>query len=290
MKEKKDKLLRFDENMEGVRHRQLYILEAIDSLCQRHGIRYWLDFGTLLGAFRGRGYIPWDDDVDIGMLREDYERFLNVAKTSLPADLQLQDTYTDSKYYYLFSKVRDTKSNISPSNYMFNGIFVDIFPYDAVPARKTVWQVQWLFSTLAFIIFTLSDAKAPTLHRFKRWQRKFIRQLLKVLVFITSSCSQSGYRLVEKKLRNFAKGSHEAYSLVVVAPGFRYRTLKKKSEIFPLVPISFEGRMLWAPRMTEVCLERLYGADYMTPRQDLHYSHIDGVFFADADDLPPLRK
>ena len=59
---------------------QLEILDVVTQFCDANGIRYWLDSGTLLGAIRHKGYIPWDDDVDLGMLREDYERFLSILR------------------------------------------------------------------------------------------------------------------------------------------------------------------------------------------------------------------
>ena len=63
---------------------QLEVLHQIDIICKRHNISYWADYGTLLGAVRHKGYIPWDDDIDIGMLRADYMRFISYAKTELP--------------------------------------------------------------------------------------------------------------------------------------------------------------------------------------------------------------
>ena len=67
------------------------ILEAIDDICKRHDIKWWLCYGTMLGAVRHNGFIPWDDDCDIAMMREDYERFMKVAQKELPSNLHLQN-------------------------------------------------------------------------------------------------------------------------------------------------------------------------------------------------------
>ena len=81
-------------NLRVCQLKQLDILEEIDRLCRRHSISYWLDGGTLLGAVRHGGFIPWDDDIDIAMRREDMERFAAEAAGELPPDLFLQTRAT----------------------------------------------------------------------------------------------------------------------------------------------------------------------------------------------------
>lgn len=92
--------------MTNVQHIELEILKKIDEVCKKHNINYWLDSGTLLGAVRHQGFIPWDDDIDIGMLREDYEKFLKVAQKDLGDDYFLQTRSTDKNYPLVFAKVR----------------------------------------------------------------------------------------------------------------------------------------------------------------------------------------
>lgn len=113
---------------------QLEILDVVTQFCDANGIRYWLDSGTLLGAIRHKGYIPWDDDVDLGMLREDYERFLSIFNKS-------NDRYravsleNDPKFYLPFTKVCDTTTVLyEPDEKGFKlHINVDVFPYDRAP-------------------------------------------------------------------------------------------------------------------------------------------------------------
>ena len=113
---------------------QLEIAKEIKRVCEENGIGYWLDSGTMLGAVRHKGFIPWDDDLDMGMFREDYERFLHIAPKALHPPFALQQWETDPHYGLAFAKVRkagtlyiENKSQRSQSQ---NGIFVDIFPYD----------------------------------------------------------------------------------------------------------------------------------------------------------------
>ena len=125
--------------------KQLTILEAIHNICQRHTIPYWLDGGTLLGAVRHGGFIPWDDDIDIAMHKADLQRFVEVAQKELPKGLIVQSPLIDKHLKEPITKVRDLNSFfVEPgddfSHNYEKGLFVDIFPFIAYPtlSRKLV--------------------------------------------------------------------------------------------------------------------------------------------------------
>ena len=113
---------------------ELSVLNAVGSLCDKFGINWWLDGGTCLGAMRHKGFIPWDDDIDIGMMRSDYDRFCSIAPAELPDGFSFHDSRNSPGYAAMFCKVykdgtlfenqegRDSGSAM--------GIFVDVFPYD----------------------------------------------------------------------------------------------------------------------------------------------------------------
>ena len=116
----------------------LKMLNDITKICDENGIQYFLDGGTMLGAVRHHGFIPWDDDVDIAMRREDYEKFLNVCKTKLNQELYfLQNEQSEKNYIHAFTKIRLNGTHIieefSKNVDIHNGIFIDVFPYDNVP-------------------------------------------------------------------------------------------------------------------------------------------------------------
>lgn len=116
---------------------ELEMLSEVDRICKKYGIKYFADSGTLIGAIRHKGYIPWDDDIDLVMLRDDYEKFLEVAQSELPSKIFLQTTYSDVGYIRGHAQMRrsDTTGFIeSDRNRKFNkGLFVDIFVADNIP-------------------------------------------------------------------------------------------------------------------------------------------------------------
>lgn len=127
---------------------ELNILRELDRICRKHGIRYFADYGTLLGAVRHQGFVPWDDDIDVVMLRPEYERFKQVAATEIREPLFFQNTYTDG-FVIGFSKIRDSRTSaVEFPDYdgMHQGIFVDIFPLDDVPdgsvRQSNIFQIE----------------------------------------------------------------------------------------------------------------------------------------------------
>jgi lipopolysaccharide cholinephosphotransferase len=113
----------------------LRILKIFDYLCAKHNIEYFLTGGTLLGSIRHKGFIPWDDDIDVGMTRINYEKFLKLAAPELPVDIFLQNQHTDHFYPKssgVDARLRDKYSNYNPTinDNSHQGMQVDIFVYD----------------------------------------------------------------------------------------------------------------------------------------------------------------
>lgn len=132
------------QNLRACQLRQLEILKEIDTVCRRHGIGYWLDGGTLLGAVRHGGFIPWDDDIDIAMDYRDMLRFAELARNELPEGLFVQTPQTDPSVKEQMVKIRDLNSLYIEKGDNFvadyvKGIFVDVFPFEAHPDIPRSW-------------------------------------------------------------------------------------------------------------------------------------------------------
>lgn len=135
------------------------ILDVIHQVCTEHGLRYSLAYGTLLGAVRHKGFIPWDDDIDLMMPREDYEKLLVIWNQSAPKGYILQNTRTDSDFTQNFTKIRKDHTTFlqdeaERTKHYHKGIFVDIFPvigfrpaswrkpFNTLPVRSTCCTVE----------------------------------------------------------------------------------------------------------------------------------------------------
>lgn len=134
------------EQLEQIKKKGLYILKEFDKVCRENNLRYSLIYGTLLGAVRHGGFIPWDDDVDVCMLREDYEKLRRIAPKALPKNLFYQCHETDKEYFQLFDKIRmnDTvfKEKYYTKYHMHHGIYIDIFPCDNIPKNAFKRKMQ----------------------------------------------------------------------------------------------------------------------------------------------------
>lgn len=114
---------------------EMEILEKFDEVCRKHNLTYFAYYGTLLGAVRHHGFIPWDDDIDVAMLRDDYERLKLIASEEFREPYFFQSAYTD-EMVWPFSKVRDSRTTAVEFLDMPNlhqGMFIDIFPLDDIP-------------------------------------------------------------------------------------------------------------------------------------------------------------
>ena len=232
--------------------RMLEILICIDRICRKHQIKYWLSSGTLLGAVRHGGFIPWDDDVDIEMMKEDYIKLIKILPKELPSQYVLQDYKTDSHYVYQYAKVRDTHSLIIEhskvnQSFKYQGLFIDIFPLDMTnPKLSKISSV--LFNRLCFGIGGKGVARLL---------------LLKMNSFILNSILFPTFTLLTKCLSN--KRLHYVYGI-----SFLNET-RKIEDLFPLKDIEFEGHKFQSPKDTDAYLKKLYG-DYMTipEHKDVH--------------------
>lgn len=247
----------------------LDILIKVDEVCKNNNLSYFLDWGTLLGAVRHKGFIPWDDDIDISMPREDFEKFRKIAQKELGDRYFLQSPETDEKYpyYHIPMKIRDNKSkyveSVETGNEEFNqGIYIDIFPLDYKPVGKINYKVQCLYKFLM--------ERSPILNRpFSEFslQRKLIYPFVYILI---KGLSVESRGKIEKFLIRKGKVDKDLYWSGL---DFYEKHVYKKEDIFPLKEIEFEGKYFNAPNNCHGILKDMFG-DYMKlPEEKDRFSH-----------------
>ncbi len=248
------------KNIEPYEQKQLLLelLNEFDSFCRNVGIKYYLIGGTLLGAIRHKGFIPWDDDIDVCMMRKDYERLLDIYKPS-QNKFKLMSMKNNTKYYYPFAKLVNDDTILVEEGQEKNplGVYLDIFPIDNCPgstyqeACKNVSQMniyRWLRN---FKIISFNDSR--------EWYKNMVLAIGKLISFPLSRRKIS--ELIEKKAtKNIEKDCQYVGELVNTAYGFG--EVYDKCHFEEGVEVEFEGGKYIAPKDYDFILTSMYH-DYM---------------------------
>ena len=245
-----------DFSIKDLQALELDMLSMVDRICSSLNIKYFLVGGTLLGAVRHKGFIPWDDDIDIGMLRKDYEIFIREAQNHLPSHLFVQNYKTDPNVPFNFTKIRDCRTTyiekIIKNVKMNHGVFIDIFPIDYYPENKFVANLKSLIlNLLAQYFFAAYDVEEDSHYYFFRKKialfGSFFKRMNRV-VAVREFIIKLGRK--SKLMKNYsgAWGNRE----IVPAECFN-----------KFIRLDFEGLQLMAPAAYDLYLRHIYG-DYMT--------------------------
>lgn len=244
------------EQLEAVKKIEKEILVEVDRICRKHDIPYTLAYGTLIGAIRHQGFIPWDDDVDICMLREDYERFKEICKTELDPKYFYQSHETDQEYFYLFDKIRANNTVFQElflaEHSIHTGIYIDVFPVDNIEegSIKRWWQ-QTKFHFYRTGLMTKYGNLA-----YRTGKKKLAAQILRVLYAPFSL--ETLYRKALKTATS-CKNSEHVYGF---CPSDNKKNIYPRTYYTNTVDVQFEDVKLPAPAEYDTILRSMYG-DYM---------------------------
>ena len=242
---------------------ELDLLKALHAFCEANGIRYCLGYGTLLGAVRHRGFIPWDDDIDVLMPRPDYERFCR--EFSAP-DASVHTFENDQDYFYPFAKVLDDRTLVvedrDPKGR--SAVCVDVFPIDGL--SDPVIAPKRILRTKARCLAALSLRRAPPLFRRRNWKKQLALWLGSPLRLIPLGIRK---RIAKAALRRFTDAlKADPFDTSPFAGGLSWgygmcevisRSVFERTEKIP-----FEDGFFLAIVERDAFLSSVYG-DYMTP-------------------------
>ncbi len=154
-------------NIQRLHEADLLIVKEVLRICDKYGLIYYMLGGTMLGAIRHKGFIPWDDDMDLGMPRKDYDKFLEVAQKELGKNLKVVNYKTDPDYHYYITRIQDMETKVVEIRYEKNGEFthvsIDIFPLDGSPNNRLCrkWYCFRLMAHRAMISLHYKDGIDP---------------------------------------------------------------------------------------------------------------------------------
>lgn len=245
-----------DEQMKKLQMTELEMVVEIDRICRKYDISYVLGAGSMLGAVRNKGFIPWDDDADIYMLRDEYEKFKEVCKKDLNSEkFFLQNWENDPYFNSGYAKMRRNNTKyvrVGQEKMKYhNGIYVDILILDNVP-DKPKERYQFLNKTIVFrkILYAQAGAMCE-----KKWYKRFG---YRILSFIPREWVKKRFDLWMRKYNNMD-------ALFCRCLGALGRKVYCRSIFSERVECEFEGHKLYIPSNYHCFLKVCYGNDYMTP-------------------------
>lgn len=257
---------------------QLHLLYVFDAICKEYNLTYFLGGGTLLGAMRHGGFIPWDDDLDVGMPLKDYKKFLKIASNALPKDVILQTPKTNPNTAIPFSKLRDVYSfyyemrpDIATSDSA--GIYLDVFPYEEIPEMPQ--RLRNLFVKI------IASSWMRNVY-FKHWGlNSGLRAIVGAFLRLALSCI---YTITRGFLKCLSLLLPCKTTLIQLENGMLFTVATKY--MYPTKLMRFEDGDFPVPNAPEAFLESQYGNWCEIPPPEKRPRHAKIILPTTSQDLP----
>ncbi|MDO5101147.1 MAG: LicD family protein [Eubacteriales bacterium] len=248
-------------SLEEVQGIELEILEYIHEICEKHGIKYFLDFGTLLGAVRHKGFIPWDDDTDISLARDEYERLHDILAKEDHPRFKLISYQTNHHYPFPYYRLYDARTyrehNLRYKDVQL-GTCVDFFAYDGFPQDERVIKKILLYNyQRKCSVYNFAGIKT---------KGSFLKNLPRYLGVLLYKCSR--VQRWNRKINHYTAGFDlKTYKRCGCIQGMVFnKEPKLRTEwLYDTIDMEFAGKVFKVPRHYDKFLEYTYGKDYMTP-------------------------
>lgn len=236
------------------------ILKEFDSFCRKHQIVYYMLGGTMLGAYRHQGFIPWDDDVDVGIPRKDYERFLSLARKQYTKEYVLRNHNYEKEIPFAFSHIEDRRTTCiehrrNKDSYT-GGVYIEIFPLDG--CSNSIWMQKWQ----AFQVSYYKRILYGLILDYNQKYRVFYKAIL--IKLIRKYCKIDN--IISKISKCISKYCLEESDYICNHLGHWGRKENVQKQYFGMPKeYLFEGILLLGVKEPERYLTQLYGKDYMIP-------------------------
>jgi len=246
---------------------ELDILKTVDALCKKHKLTYYMIGGTLLGAVRHRGFIPWDDDIDIAMLRADYDRFCALWALDPPTGLYLQNPEREPGFWHFISKIRKDGTlfddEMTAASGRHCGVYIDLFPLDNIPARDSLWQ------RIKYVVLRAALSAMLYKNGFRGYKNPLIGAAARLLSPLPTALVMRAANAVMRAYNGRETGLVTSY---MSHYGYRRQRMSKAIYAKP-VPLRFEDGAFPAPRRYKDYLRRLFGDYKRLPPPEKRRTH-----------------
>ena len=240
---------------------EINVLKEFVRFCDINNLKYFVSYGTLLGTIRSGGMIPWDDDIDICMPRNDYEKFIELAeKNGITSFIKIDDPSFSIDTWSLIVRVYDARTIITSNDFKI-GVFIDIHPLDIFPEQRVLRELWflWIWGHKMGMIFSYTKIFSASILKF------FIKLMLLPLIIVAKMIGFKYFKkMVLKSSKYYTSKNYKSDKIGVLLGDFNFRQIALNKRDFILDEYKlFEGILVSVPKNCENLLELWYG-DYLS--------------------------
>ena len=247
----------------------LGVFEPIHAYLTRTGMEYYMLGGTLLGAVRHQGFIPWDDDIDIGIPRGQYEKFLREIKKELPEYMKVETYWNTESHHYYFSRIVDMRHSMKRLGSLEDrseNVWVDIFPLDGMPNNGLVRRIHMVRLLVFRALYHISCFEKVNLKRPNRpLSERIVIRFVELTGFGRNLDTRKKLNQIDALLKRYPVDKSKY--IVNFMGQYKFREMFPKSMYGKGRLYPFEQYMLMGPEDYDGVLTQMYG-DYMTPPKE----------------------
>lgn len=266
-----------NETLKRVQAAELQILKDVQEVCEKHDIKVFLVFGSALGVVRHQGFIPWDDDIDVAMFREDYVRFEKIAREELADKYEIlncetNDAYAGTVTHFQKKGTKFISWDSKDCDYE-QGICVDIFVYDALASTKIGRKYQYFMTWFLGRLLYLSGKATPFIpyQGIKKDVAEFICDAVRKILWTFNVTPQKVYSWFKNVSQKY-NGKSTGYCAIFETPKpWTNAMLKKKA--YPMKKYAFEDMEVLLPDNTDWLLTKVFGNYMELPPEEKRVNH-----------------